>query len=149
MQGADSNVYLFYASIGLAILSSVLYHVFAKLIPAGANPALVLLTVYLVAGLLCLGLFLIFPLETSPREALKQLNWAGAGLSLAIVGLELGFLLAYRSGWRVSTASTVVMAAAAALLVPVGLLLFKESLSPTNLAGILLCVLGLVLVNLR
>lgn len=149
MKGASTNVFLFYASIGLAIFSSLLYHVFVKLIPAEANPALVLLLVYLVAGLLCLGLFFLFPLKTGLREALSQLNWAGVALAFAIVGLELGFLLAYRAGWRVSTASTVVMAAAATLLVPVGMQFFKEDVSPTNLAGVLLCVVGLVLVNVR
>jgi multidrug transporter EmrE-like cation transporter len=37
----------------------------------------------------------------------------------------------------------------AVLLIPFGLLLFKEHLSPLNVLGVILALAGLVLVNLR
>ena len=36
---------------------------------------------------------------------LKELNWASYALGLVVVLLEVGFLLAYRAGWKISLAA--------------------------------------------
>ena len=41
-------------------------------------------------------------------------------MGIAIVAVELGVLLAYRAGWRMSVASLTVNSALALVLVPVG-----------------------------
>jgi drug/metabolite transporter (DMT)-like permease len=139
---------LFYASIILAVLASILYHIVVKFTPANVNPAVSLGATYLVSLGLCAVLLLVFPLgETMVREV-KKLNWASYALAFALVGLEVGFLLAYRSGWKISTAAIIVNVAATLMLIPVGVVLFKERLSMVNIAGILVCIVGLVLVNL-
>ena len=46
-------------------------------------------------------------------------------------------------------AAIVVNVAGTLLLVPVGVLFFKEKLSLVNLLGILVCIAGLVMVNWR
>lgn len=142
-------MFLFYFSLALAVLSSMLYHVVIKLTPAEANPAISLFVAYVAAALLCLALLFFFPLKTSVAAAFRQLNWTSVALAFALVGLEAGFLLAYRSGWNLSLAAIVVNVAVTVLLIPIGLLLFKEKLSPLNVFGILLCIGGLVMVNVR
>lgn len=138
---------LLYASISLAILSSVAYHVVMKYTPAQVNPAISLGITYLVSVGLCGLLLLVFPLGETVIREVRKLNWASYVLALALVGLEVSFLLAYRAGWKISTAAIIVNAVATLLLVPVGLLLFEERLTPTNLAGIVVCVAGLVMIN--
>jgi multidrug transporter EmrE-like cation transporter len=76
-------------------------------------------------------------------------NWASVALGVAIVGLELGFLLAYRAGWNISVAGIVSASLVALVLIPVGLTFFKEKLTPLNLLGVVLCIAGLVLVNIK
>jgi multidrug transporter EmrE-like cation transporter len=142
-----SAMFLFYLSIGLAITSTLLYHIMQKLTPVDVNPALALIVTYITSLALCVLLFPLFPLQTSLKAALGQLNWASFGLAFAIVGLEVGFLLAYRAGWNISIAAIFVNVAGTLLLVPVGLLFFKEKLSLVNLLGILVCILGLIMVN--
>jgi multidrug transporter EmrE-like cation transporter len=142
-----SAMFLFYFSVGLAITSTLLYHITQKLTPADVNPALALIVTYTVSLVLCLFLLPLFPLAKDVREALGQLNWASFGLAFALVGLEVGFLLAYRSGWNISIAAIFVNVAGTLLLVPIGLLFFKERLSPVNLLGILVCILGLIMIN--
>jgi len=142
-----SAMFLFYFSVGLAITSTLLYHVTQKLTPAYVNPALALIVTYAVSLVLCVLLLPLFPLVNDVRAALGQLNWASFGLAFAIVGLEVGFLLAYRAGWNISIAAIFVNAAGTLLLVPIGLLFFKERLSPVNLLGILVCIIGLIMVN--
>jgi len=140
---------LYTATIVLAILSSMLYHVFIKLTPQGAHPAISLIVTYGVAALLCGGLLLFLPLRTSVADAFKQLNWATYALALAIVGLEIAYILAYRAGWRISIAAVLVNTTVTVMLIPIGLLAFREKLSAVNVAGILVAIAGLVMMNVK
>ena len=140
---------LYYFAILLAILSSMLYHVMIKLTPQDAHPALSLIVTYSVAALLCGGLLLFFPLKTSVVDGFKQLNWATYALALAIVGLEMAYILAYRAGWRVSIAAVLVNTTVIVLLIPIGLLAFKEKLSWINVTGVLVAVAGLIMMNVK
>jgi multidrug transporter EmrE-like cation transporter len=80
---------------------------------------------------------------------LKQLNWASFLLAIAIVGIEFGFLLVYRTGWNLGIAAVLVNAAASLILVPVAILVFDDRISPVNVLGILVCLAGLVMLNWR
>jgi uncharacterized membrane protein len=140
---------IYYGSFALAILSSVLYHLFQRVIAPGVNPVISLVVTYLTAIMLTIPLFLIFPLKTAVSSALRQLNWASLALAVAIVGLELGFLLAYRAGWNISLAGVATNAAAALILLPAGITLFKERPALINVLGVCLCIVGLLLINAR
>lgn len=141
---------LYYLSVGLTVVSNVLYHVFLKVTPTSVNPLLSLTVTYLTAAAVTAALLVFFPgREVSLVAGLKELNWATYALGAAIVGLEVGFLLAYRAGWNISLAGLVSSTAVAVLLIPVGLAIFKEGLSAMQLAGIGLCLAGLALVNYK
>lgn len=138
---------MFYGAIALTVISNVLYHLFQKLIPAGVNPLLALTATYLVAAVVTLLLLPFFPLAGSLGAEVRKVGWPSVALGAVIVGLELGFLLAYRAGWNLSIASLVSNTTVALLLIPVGLLLFKEELKPVHIVGVLLALVGLVLVG--
>ncbi len=138
---------LYYFSVGLAILSNIVYHICQKLTPSDANPALALTVTYAVSTGLCVVLLAFFPLKMSLPQALGKLNWASLLLGVSIVGLELGFLLAYRAGWNISLVANVVNTLVAVSLIPIGLVFFHEKLSLVNAAGIALCLIGLVMIN--
>ena len=135
--------------VAIVVLSTVLYHVAQKSIPAAAPPVASLLVSYAVALVGTLALLPFYPVPAPVGRGFRQLNWASAAIGVCIVGVELGFLLAYRAGWRVSIGAAVSNAAVAALLVPVGLLAFHERLSGVNVLGLLLCVAGLFLAVAR
>ena len=139
----------YYLAIMLTVVSNVLYHVFLKLVPHHVHPFFSLTVTYLVAAGATSVLYL-FSSQKMPLIAhLQELNWASYALGLSIIGLEVGFLLAYRSGWDISMAGLVSSTTVAVLLIPVGMLFFKESMSVVNMLGILLCLAGLVLVNYK
>ncbi len=139
---------LFVFSILLAALSSVMYHVIQKVTPSNANPALALFVTYGVSMLGCLVLLAaLYPLKGGLAQEIKRLNWASIALGFSLIGLELGALLAYRAGWNLSLASMVINVTAALLLIPIGLLLFKEKLTLTSALGIVFCLVGLILIN--
>lgn len=63
--------------------------------------------------------------------------------------LELGFLLAYRSGWRISMTALASQSVTVMLPIPVGLFVFNERVSGRNLIGMAVCLTGLILMSLR
>lgn len=138
---------LFYFSITLAIASTVLYHFTQKQIPPDANPAVSITVTYVVSLGLCFILLYFLPPKNGIMSALRRLNWASYVLALALVGLEVGFLLVYRSGWNIGLAAVLVNVAAALILVPLALFYFKDQLSWVNIAGILVCLAGLLMLN--
>jgi drug/metabolite transporter (DMT)-like permease len=140
---------LFWFSLGLTVLSNLVYHVAQKLTPSQANPMLSLVATYLMAAMVCLLLLPLFPVQGSLVVGLRQLNWSAAALALAVVGLELGFLLAYRAGWNISLAGFLSNATVGVVLIPVGLLLFREKLAPINVIGVFVCIVGLIMMNRR
>ena len=139
----------YYLSIVLTVIANVLYHVFLKLVPDHVHPFFSLTVTYLVAAGATSLLYFFSPQKLPLLDHFRELNWASYALGLSIVGLETGFLLAYRSGWDISMAGLVSSTTVAVLLIPIGLVLFKESMSGINLLGILLCLAGLVLVNYK
>ncbi len=140
-------MFLFYFSITLAICSSALYHFSAKSTPANVNFSISLLVTYLVAlGIVLLTTF-FFPAKNGFAAELKKLNWASFLLAIAIVGIEFGFLLVYRSGWNLGIAAVLVNVVASLILVPVAIFVFKDKLNWVNIVGILVCLVGLVMLN--
>jgi drug/metabolite transporter (DMT)-like permease len=140
---------MFYLSISLAVITSALYHIIQRAISPAANPMLSVLVTFGTALVITAGLLVYFPLGESLSAAIGKPNWASIGLAFAIVGLELGYLLAYRAGWNVSTAAIAGNAAAGLLLLPSGIVLFRERPSWVNLAGTFVCILGLLMINAR
>lgn len=140
---------LYYVSFGVAFVSSVLYQISQKATSPLVNPVIGILVTYVTAILLTLPLFRLFPLGTSLTESLRRVNWASFSLAIAIVGLEIGFLLIYRSGGKINITAVAVNVVAAIILVPVGIALFKEQPSLVNILGVFVCILGLIMVNAK
>jgi multidrug transporter EmrE-like cation transporter len=85
------------------------------------------------------------PTGASLLSSIKNVTWASYGVGFAIVAIELGVLLAYRVGWKISVASAVSNVLTALVLVGVGPILFREHLTGRTILGITLCVCGLSL----
>ena len=133
--------------IALIVVANVFYNIATKSVPANSNAFLGLACTYGVSAVAC---FIIFLVNTRGRVAgeFGKLNWATFVLGVVIIGLELGYVLAYRAGWKVSLAPLVANIALAVVLVIVGALLYKEHIGLRQIAGIVVCIGGLLLVSL-
>lgn len=140
---------MFWLSMAMLIGANVAYHVCQKTIPGVANPMVSVTVTFLVATLASAALLPVFLGDNGMVTELRRLNWSSVVLGLTIIGIEVGFLLLYRSGWNISLASIVVNALVALTLIPVGILLFKEKLLGTDIVGILLLLAGIYLIAQR
>jgi drug/metabolite transporter (DMT)-like permease len=118
-----------------------------KVTPAAVNPLLSLAATYTLGAAVFAACFALAPDGPSLREGLKPLNWTVLGLAVMVVGLDVGFLMLYRSGFDVSLGQIVTQSGAALVLLVAGVALFREKISLANLAGVALCVVGLWLIN--
>lgn len=142
---------LYFGSMLLTVICNVGYHLSQKSIHPKLNPLLSLTLTYGVALLCTLVAIPFFRGDDalSLGQQIKLANWATYVLGIALVGLELGFLLAYRSGWKMSVAALFSNSAVTLLLIPVGLAVFRESLDARRIAGIGLASVGLWLIGGR
>jgi drug/metabolite transporter (DMT)-like permease len=133
----------------LIVFSNVIYQICAKSVPEGMNPLASLTITYLVGAAVSLILYYVSNSQANILREYSKTNWAPFVLGIAIVGLEVGFIYAYKAGWQVSTASIVQSAILAVILLFVGLMLYKETLSWNKVVGILICLIGLLFINYK
>ncbi len=135
--------------IGLVVLSNVFYNITTKSTPENANAFLSLALTYLTAAGISALVFVITADKTvSVKDHFANINWTSWVLGLCIIGLELGYIFAFRAGWKVNMASVVANITLAVVLIFVGYFLFKESISIKQVAGIAVCFAGLLLISL-
>lgn len=131
----------------LIVLSNVIYNITQKSTPSSLNPFVTLLVTYLVAAVISfIGMFFI-KAEKGIIASFGAINWTCIVLAFAVVGLEVGYLLAYRAGWNISTVTIIANILLAIILIPIGILMYREKFEPAKIIGIILCVGGLILLN--
>ena len=131
----------------LAITGGVLYHIGQKAAPRALSPFAAILIAYAIGSICCVVALVAVPPERPWLESLRAANWAVALIGIGAVVIEIGFLLAYRAGWNISLASVLTNVSVALLLLPIGLLFFKEELTWRNATGIACCLVGLYLLS--
>lgn len=130
-------------------MAMAVYHLAQKGVPATVNPFAALSATYAVALACSLAALAFGGGGRAMSTEFRTVTWISALLGVAIVALEFGGLMAYRKGWNLSTFGLVFNALTAVVLLPVGILVFRERLSPSNWAGVALCLAGLGLLARR
>ena len=132
----------------LVILSNTVYNICTKSTPGNVNAFGTLMITYAVATILTALIFVFLVKPENVLTELSRVNWTSLVLGMAIVGLELAYIFAYRAGWKVSSASLVANIGLAIVLIFVGVILYGENISLKQVMGILVCCVGLFLINM-
>ncbi len=138
---------MYYIPLLLTVIANVLYHIAQKSTSENINPMFSLIVTYGIAFIMSCILFYVMKGDKSFNFNIKELNWSNYLLGCSIVLLELGFLLVYRVGWNIGIASLLSTIVVTLLLIPIGLLFFKESFNITKMFGVILCIVGIILLN--
>jgi len=134
--------------VAMIVASNIAYNLLTRATPEGVNPYFSLVGTYLISAIAAAGLYLLTAGGSTAAEELRRMNWTSWALGLALVGLETGYIYLYRAGWKLSLGSLVANITLAVILLLIGLLVFRETVTLRQWAGMALCVGGLLLMNL-
>ncbi len=133
-------------SIALVVVGNILYHLGQRAIPRDANAVVATLAAYLIATIVTLATIPFLARGVDFGTAWQKLDGSTVLVGFGIVGVELGFLLVYRAGWTLGTASLVASAMVAVILLAIGAIAFREEVTAARIGGVVLCLTGLWLV---
>ncbi len=142
-------MFMYVFSIFLIVTSNIVYNICAKSTPGGINPFVSLFITYLTAALMVALAYPFYPSGKNLAQSFCDLNWTSITLGVSIVGLEFGYIMAYRAGWNISVGSLVANILLAIMLIPVGVFFFKEGFSANKIIGVVLCLAGLTMLGRR
>lgn len=135
--------------LALVILSNVFYQISTKSVPKDMNPFASVTVTYLVGAAVSIILFFALGEEKNLVKELTKLNWAPFVLGLVIVGLEAGWIYAYKAGWQVSVGFIVQSSVLAVILLAVGYFAYHEAITWNKIVGVVVCLVGLIFLNLK
>ena len=139
----------FWAPI-LIVAGLVVYQLAQKSTDQSANPFVVVIMAYLIGIAACIGGYFLFPRQdTEMLPMMRTVIWSALGIGLGAAAIEIGFMLAYRAGWNLSLLPVSANVCGAVVLILIGLIAFRESLSFEKVVGLLLCIGGLVLITIK
>ena len=133
--------------VALIVASNVLYQVCAKGVPEGMDPFAALSVTYGMGAAVSLVFYFALNRDGDLLREYGQINWAPVVLGLVIVGLEVGYIFAYKAGWPVSTVATVQSAFLAIALLALGALVYHEPVTRDKVLGVVICLVGLGFLN--
>lgn len=142
-----SIVFSYIWPILLIVTANTVYQICAKGIPQAMNTYASMTVTYAVASVFSFVMFLVTSKGHPSFKDFALTNWATIILGIVITGLEVGFICAYKAGWKVNTLALVANTLLAAVLIFVGFFLYKEQLSISKIAGIVICLAGLYFIN--
>ena len=149
--GREVLMFSYVWPICLVVLANVLYQICAKEVPSEMNAFASLTITYSISALASLIFF--FALGGGGGADLireyGKVNWAPFILGVVIIGLEVGWIFAYKAGWQVSTGFIVQSAALAMILLAVGYFLYHEELTWSKITGVIICLVGLIFLNMK
>ena len=130
----------------IVVCANTVYNISTKSTPADINSFASLTVTYTIAALSSLILFFITAENRDLASELTKINWTAFVLGIAIVALEFGFICIYRAGWKLSIASLVANISLACILLLIGVLIYRETISAKQIIGMILSAVGLFLV---
>jgi drug/metabolite transporter (DMT)-like permease len=137
---------MYYFSISLVIISNIFYSFFESIIPCEVNPAIALCFMYIG------GILIALPFYINNRNKFRKhkdhFEFRVILFGIANMLTDLGFLLAFRSGWELGTFNVITNITVLIVLATIGVFLYKEKLTKLNVFGIILGIIGLYLLNI-
>jgi drug/metabolite transporter (DMT)-like permease len=140
---------MFYVSLAIAVTGLSVYHLSLKRAPHEVNPFIFLAIGYILAAVLCVASARLVGGKMPWEMASTSLFATFGMLAVGVLLIEIGVLLAYRHGWPLGTIGPVSNALAAAVLLPVAVVYYKDAISRLQAVGIVLVVAGLILITTR
>ena len=132
-------------SFFMLVAADCLYKIFSDRVNGGVNAFASMTITYAVAMVTSFVLFFLTSKGTPFTGELKKLNIYSAIIGLIVCFYELGFIYAYRSGFKIGLLSPLLSVAVMVILAIVGVLFFKEKISMMNTIGLIIASIGVLM----
>ena len=126
--------------IGLIIIAQVGYQLAQRAMPTNANPFTVVAIAYLLGIIACAALAPVVGRPIGLVDAGLLKHWPIWGLAASVVGIELGYLLAYRADWSLATTTGIGYTATMVLVAVIGAAFFSEGMSVRRAGGLVMAI---------
>lgn len=133
----------------VVVIANTVYQICAKSQPKELDPFASLTVTYSVSAFVSLILYFVTNRGGGLLKEYGKLNWTSFVFGFVLIGLEAGWIYAYRAGWKVSTAQITQSAALALMLILVGAFVFHENITWNKVVGVVICMVGLVFINIK
>lgn len=130
----------------IVIGANTVYNISTKSTPSSINSFASLAVSYAVGMVFSVIMFYITSDNKNIIAEVSKTNWTALALGIAIVALEFGYICIYRAGWKISVATLIANISLACVLMIVGVLLYKETISLKQIIGIIISAIGLILI---
>lgn len=133
--------------IVLVVFSNIIYQICAKEVPKDMDAMASMTITYFVGAVCSAIMYFVMDKNGNLLQEYMKINWAPIFLGVSVVGLEVGFIYAYKNGWAVSKASIIQSVFLAVALIIVGAVLYHEAITANKVIGIVICLIGLYFIN--
>ena len=141
------EILIFIAPLLLNVFGNTVYNVAGKSTPEKINSFATLSLSYLTGLVLCVILFFVTNPGGDIFAAFASANWASYFLGITIVFIDLSLILLYRAGWDVSIGTLIANIGVSLVSVIIGVACFGEAMTAMKAVGIIVCIVGLYVVN--
>jgi uncharacterized membrane protein len=135
----------YYFPLILIIISNIVYHNATKKMPEDANVCLSLAATYAVSFVGVLFTYIIT--GNNLAKDIHNINWTSFVLGISLIGVEFGYILMYRFGWKINIGSLLANVCVSLFLIWIGGLFYKEIINLKQIVGITFCLIGIFLVS--
>ncbi|NLY87576.1 MAG: EamA family transporter [Clostridiales bacterium] len=137
----------YYMPIVILVFSNVMYQICSKNVPHTINPLAMLTITYVISAGLCVILYYVMRQGSGLLSEYQSFNAVGVLMAVSLVGMEIGAIYMYKVGWPISIGFMFNSTIVAFCLVLIGVLVYREEMNLTKLAGIATCLCGIYLIN--
>ena len=130
----------------IVVGANTVYNISTKSTPSNVNSFASLAVSYAIGMVFSVIMFYNTSYNKNIIAEVSKTNWTALVLGIAIVALEFGYICIYRAGWKISVATLIANISLACVLMIVGVLLYKETISLKQIMGIIISGVGLVLI---
>ncbi len=137
----------YYIPIAVIVISNIMYQICLKSAPENINAFASLSVTYMVAAVGSFALYFLTVKNGNLINEYSHINLMPVLLGISLIGLEGGFIWAFKAGWAISTTTIVQSSILSAALIFVGFFLYGEAITFNKVLGIVICFIGLIFIN--
>ena len=129
----------------LIVSASAMYHVASEKTAPDVNPFAGIIVIYLTALLTSLVVYFVSAKGIPLFAEMKKVNAFSIILGVVVCLVDLGYIMAYRSGFSIGKLSPLSSVTLIIVMALIAVIFYKEKLSPRHIIGLIIAAVGILL----